>query len=87
MYDDGYASGNLDCLHRSDAGCWGHRKGILDDFGSGPNLVMGAAMDASGDTHNGDSGGTSMAVTLAVAGAPVRSYTYSWAQALAARAG
>ena len=36
MYDDGFDSGNLDCLHRGAAGCWGHRKGILDDFGSGP---------------------------------------------------
>jgi hypothetical protein len=84
MYDDGFNSGNLDCEHRSDAGCWGHRKGILDDFGSGSNLVMGAAIDASGDSHSGDHGGTSMAVTLAVAGAPTASYTYSWAQAIAA---
>jgi hypothetical protein len=84
MYDDGYNSGNLDCMRRSDAGCWGHRKGILDDFGSGANLVMGAAIDTTGDTHTGDHGGTSMAVTLAVAGAPATSYTYSWAQTLAA---
>ena len=84
MYDDGFDSGNLDCLHRGAAGCWGHRKGILDDFGSGANLVMGAAVDPTGDTHNGDGGGTSMAVTLAVATAPVRSFTYSWAQVLAA---
>ena len=84
MYDDGYNSGNLDCQRRSDAGCWGHRKGILDDFGSGPNLVMGAADGTSTDTHGGDHGGTSMAVTLAVAGAPTKSYTYSWAQAQAA---
>jgi hypothetical protein len=80
MYDDGYESGNLDCAHRGAAGCWGHRKGILDDFGSGPNLVMGAAFDARGDTHRGDARGTSMAVTLAVAGAPVRGYVFSWAQ-------
>jgi hypothetical protein len=84
MYDDGYNSGNLDCQRRSDAGCWGHRKGILDDFGSGPNLVMGAAVNSSGDTHSGDHGGTSMAVTLAVADAPITSYTYSWAKAVAA---
>jgi hypothetical protein len=84
MYDDGYNSGNLDCLHRGASGCWGHRKGILDDFGSGANLVMGAAIDTSGDNHDGDSGGTSMAVTLAVAGAPARALTYSWSQVLAA---
>jgi hypothetical protein len=84
MYDDGFDSGNLDCLHRGATGCWGHRKGILDDFGSGANLVMGAALDMSGDNHNGDRGGTSMAITLAVAGAPVHSFTYSWAQVVAA---
>jgi hypothetical protein len=83
MYDDGFDSGNLDCLHRGAAGCWGHRKGILDDFGSGPNLVMGAAITVAGDTHRGDKGGTSMAVTLAVAGAPQQAFTYSWAQVAA----
>jgi hypothetical protein len=84
MYDDGYDSGNLDCLHRGSAGCWGHRKGILDDFGSGPNLVMGAAIDTTGDHHSGDNGGTSMAVTLAVAGSPAKSLLYKWSQVLAA---
>jgi hypothetical protein len=84
MYDDGYNSGNLDCVHRGATGCWGHRKGILDDFGAGPNLVMGAAIDATGDHHSGDNGGTSMAVTLAVAGAPVHSLVYAWNQVLAA---
>ena len=79
MYYDGFDSGNLDCLRRGSAGCWGHRKGILDDFGSGPNLVMGTAFALDRDTHRGDRGGTSMAVTLAVADAPVHDYTYSWA--------
>jgi hypothetical protein len=83
MYDDGYNSGNLDCLHGGAAGCWGHRKGILDDFGTGPNLVMGAAIDTTGDHHSGDNGGTSMAVTLAVADAPAHSLLYSWNQVLA----
>ena len=86
MYDDGFDSGNLDCLHRDAAGCWGHRKGILDDFGSGANLVMGAALDTRGDTHRGDGGGTSMAVTLAVAADPVHTFTYSWAQVITALA-
>ncbi len=80
MYDDGFNSGNLDCERRGAPGCWGHRKGILDDFGSGANLVMGAALDPSGDTHSGDTGGTSMAVTLAVAEAPARSFTFTWSQ-------
>ena len=84
MYDDGFDSGNLDCPRRGASGCWGHRKGILDDFGSGPNLVMGAAADTMADTHGGDRGGTSMAVTLAVASAPVHTFTYSWAQVVAA---
>ncbi len=70
MYDDGFDSGNLDCVRRDGPGCWGHRKGILDDFGSGANLVMGAALNTTSDTHSGDSGGTSMAVTLAVADRP-----------------
>ena len=84
MYFDGFNSGNLDCMRRAASGCWGHRKGILDDFGSGANLVMGAALNARGDTHKGDSRGTSMAVTLAVADAPVRKFTYSWTQVVAA---
>ncbi len=84
MYDDGFNSGNLDCLHRGASGCWGHRKGILDDFGAGPNLVMGAAVNTTSDNHGGDNGGTSMAVTLAVAGAPARALAYSWTQVVAA---
>jgi hypothetical protein len=87
MYDDGFDSGNLDCLHPRAPGCWGHRKGILDDFGSGDRLAMGAALDASGDTHRGDGGGTSMAVTLAVAQRPAPVFTYTWAQAVAPSGG
>jgi hypothetical protein len=82
MYDDGFDSGNLDCQRHDDPGCWGHRKGILDDFGSGANLVMGAALNATSDTHSGDDGGTSMAVTLAVADTPVQVLAYSWNQVL-----
>ena len=51
------------------AGCWGHRKGILDDFGSGANLVMGAAVNMRATRTVATAGGTSMAVTLAVADA------------------
>ena len=84
MYNDGFNSGNLDCEHRGAAGCWGHRKGILDDFGSGPNLAMGAAIAVNSDMHRGDKGGTSMAVTLAVANAQVPAFAYTWAQVEAA---
>ena len=41
---------------------------------------MGAAVDTTSDTHSGDNGGTSMAVTLAVATTPVHVFTYSWSQ-------
>jgi hypothetical protein len=43
---------------------------------------MGAAIDTTGDNHNGDNGGTSMAVTMAVAGAPARSLIYTWNETL-----
>ena len=45
---------------------------------------MGAAVDVTGDTHSGDDRGTSMAATLAVARAPVQTFTYSWARVAAA---
>ena len=83
MYDDGFNSGNLDCPRRDAPGCWGHRKGILDDFGSGTDLVMGAAYDSASDVHDGDVGGTSMAVTLAVQSPPPSAFTYTWTQAMA----
>jgi len=83
MYADGLNSGNLDCRHRGAAGCWGHRNGILDNFGSGDDLVMGAALDVTGDVNSGDVGGTSMAATLAVASKP-QPLVYTWAEALAA---
>jgi hypothetical protein len=78
MYDDGYDSGNLDCLHRGAAGCWGHRKGILDNFGSGNDLVMGAALDL------GVKDAPSVAATLAVTSKVPRHLLYTWAQVLAA---
>jgi hypothetical protein len=80
MYDDGFDSGNLDCERRGASGCWGHRKGILDDFGQSPNLVMGAALEPHGDTHEGDKGGTSMALSLAVARTAPTTYVFTWDQ-------
>ena len=45
---------------------------------------MGAAIDMNGDSHRGDDRGTSMAVTLAVASAPVRTFAFSWVQTVGA---
>ena len=70
MYDDGVGSGNLDCTKAGAAGCWGHRHGILDAFGTVGTLVMGAAVNVTGDSTPGDKGGTSMAATLAVTTKP-----------------
>jgi len=79
MYNDGFDSGNLDCPHRKSPGCWGHRRGILDDLGSGPLLVAGAAYDPHGDSSDGDAGGTSMALVLATASAR-QPLVFTWAQ-------
>lgn len=87
MEQDGFASGNLDCTRRGAPGCWGHRHGILDDFGTAGVLQAGAALDATGDTSQGDRGGTSMTVVLAVNDGTPGPYVYTWAQALAAGAG
>jgi len=80
MYDDGPGSTNLDCPATGGSGCWGHRHGILDDFGTVGTLVMGTALNPTGDTNEGDVGGTSMAATLAVVAAAPASYLFTWAQ-------
>jgi hypothetical protein len=80
MYDDGPGSTNLDCPATGGSGCWGHRHGILDDFGTVGTLVMGAALNPTGDTNAGDEKGTSMAATLAVTAKVPRSFVYTWAQ-------
>jgi hypothetical protein len=41
MYDDGPGSFNIDCQHKGDPGCWGHRRDIIQAYDS--RLVMGAA--------------------------------------------
>jgi hypothetical protein len=81
MYDDGIGSGNLDCPKAGAPGCWGHRHGILDDFGTVGTLVMGAALNPTSDTGD-DKGGPSMAASLAITSQAVRGYTYTWAQAM-----
>jgi len=77
MYDDGIGSGNLDCPSSGGSGCWGHRHGILDNFGSVGTLVMGAALNPTADTGD-DKGGPSMAATLAITTGPVSGYTARW---------
>jgi hypothetical protein len=84
MYNDGRGSGNVDCPRTGGQGCWDHRHGILDAFGTVGTMVLGAAYDATGDTASaGWSGGTSMAVTLAVQLTPPKSWVVTWAQILA----
>ncbi|HEY2429093.1 MAG TPA: hypothetical protein VGI06_09200 [Acidimicrobiales bacterium] len=78
MYDDGTGSGNLDCPRAGAPGCWGHRHGILDNFGSLGTLVMGAAVNPTGDTTAGDRGGPSIAATLAVTTAAPGPFVYRW---------
>jgi hypothetical protein len=79
MYDDGLNSGNLDCPKAGAPGCWGHRHGILDAFGTVGTLVMGAAVNVTSDRTAGDRGGTSIAATLAVSDQPLTSLAYAWA--------
>jgi hypothetical protein len=79
MYDDGIGSGNLDCPKGGGSGCWGHRHGILDNFGTVGTLVMGAALNPTSDTGD-DKGGPSMAASLAITSKPVSGYAYTWAQ-------
>lgn len=76
MYDDGIGSGNLDCPKGGGPGCWGHRHGILDNFGTVGTMVMGAAVNPTSDTGD-DKGGTSIAATLAITSRPVAGYTFT----------
>ena len=78
MYDDGINSGNLDCPKAGAPGCWGHRHGILDAFGTVGTLVMGGAVNDTGDRTAGDKGGTSIAATLAVSAQPPSAFAYTW---------
>ena len=80
MYNDGYNSGNLDCPHRNSAGCWGHRTGILDNYGTGGTLEMGAAFNPRGDNNQGDVGGPSMAAILVVTYASPGPYLFTWSE-------
>jgi hypothetical protein len=84
MYDDGRGSSNLDCPRTGGAGCWGHREGILDNFGTVGTMVMGAASTTTGDLPDEDfSGGTSMAMSLVAQVDPPASIVVTWPQAQA----
>lgn len=41
MYDDGFGSSNVDCRHRGDPGCWGHRDNVLLRVRRGLQLEIG----------------------------------------------
>jgi len=83
MYDDGRGSSNIDCPRSGGPGCWGHRHGILDNFGTVGTMVMGAAFDPTGDNAaSGWAGGTSMAITMVATLSPPASYVVSWPQVL-----
>ncbi|MFX8624437.1 hypothetical protein ABTM07_20040, partial [Acinetobacter baumannii] len=56
----------------------GHRHGILDDFGTIGTLLLGAAVNPTGDTTSGDRGGTSMGLSLAVTTGPVPPLVVAW---------
>jgi hypothetical protein len=74
MYDDGFASANVDCVAPDDPACWGHRDVILANDISA-TLVAGAGFEAGG------SFGPSYA--LALAGyAPGSKLVFSWADEL-----
>jgi len=49
MYDDGAGSGNGDCQHSGDPGCWGHRHNILAALEA--PLAMGAAIHGDSSTE------------------------------------
>lgn len=89
MYDDGVGSPNRDCPASGGSGCWGHRHGILWDFGANHVLAMGAA---AGTDPSGRAG---YAMLIAYGDEPGNGlnpgyspvYTYTWSQAVADGAG
>lgn len=84
MYDDGKGSGNPDCPSTGGPGCWDHRNGILDAYGTVGTLVIGAAYDPTGDRNTpGLAPGSSIALTLAVQLHPPKSWLVTWAQIVA----
>jgi hypothetical protein len=82
MYDDGPGSGNLDCTVSNASGCWGHRHDVLFKFDGASPLAMGVAQ---GTDPHGESGYAMLFFEGDDTYHPT--YTFTWAQAVAAGAG
>ncbi|WP_276961324.1 hypothetical protein [Ferrimicrobium acidiphilum] len=92
MYNDGWGgtgnTSNLACTSPTSSGCWGHRANILVSNSSGYTPVMGAA-SINESSLGGWIGFESDATVLTeVANSELHSvsYSYTWAQAVAAGA-
>ena len=92
MYNDGWGgtgnTSNLACTSPTSSGCWGHRSNILVPNSSGYTPVMGAA-SVNESSLGGWTGFESDATVLTeVANSQINtvSYSYTWAQAVAAGA-
>jgi hypothetical protein len=62
LYDDGPGGLNPDCAASGAVGCWEHRDAILEDYGRGTTLAVGAAFVL----HDPAGFGSSFAAELAV---------------------
>ncbi|WP_298347067.1 hypothetical protein [Ferrimicrobium sp.] len=92
MYNDGWGgagnTSNLACTSPTSSGCWGHRSNILVPNSTGYTPVMGAA-SVNESSLGGWAGFESDATILTeVANSQINtvSYSYTWAQAVAAGA-
>ena len=80
MYDDGFASGNVDCQTQDARGCWGHRHVILDSWPSdASNVGLGVG---SGLWH-----GQASEALIVGRNPLLQTPYYTWAQAVADGAG
>ncbi|MHB8190377.1 MAG: CAP domain-containing protein [Ferrimicrobium sp.] len=88
MYNDGLNSGNIDCVSGNTSGCWGHRANILLAEPSGSVPVMGTAsiVEPAGSTYGGLESDTMVVGAVPSWATGQVSYTYTWAQAVAAGA-
>jgi hypothetical protein len=81
MYDDGPGSENLACTVTNRAGCWGHRRNILGNYG--PFGLFGGALVVGGKAPYGEDA-TELFLSNMVP--PKASLVYTWADAVAAGA-